>query len=542
MQRILVIIGWLLLWFVCPGENLKFCAQGADPAAPSATRHASHTVAKARTLLRESITTDELRGVIDFLADDALEGRDAGSAGGRAASSYLIQQCQRLKLRPAGTDGRYDQPFDGGMRNVLAVLPGADPEVRDEYVVLGAHYDHVGYGNRKNSNGPIGYIHNGADDNASGVASVLEVVQGLAELPQPPRRSILLAFWDGEEINLLGSKHWLANPTIPLRALKASVNIDMVGRLRDDRVEVYGTRTARGWRKLICQANQAADAELLLDFTWEMKADSDHHPFYAAGIPVVMLHTGLHDDYHRPSDDTDKLNYKGMERVTEHLAEVVWQLANELPISEFRSESREERPAQQAKLERPLPPLPGRLGLSWKENSDFSRGLTIAQVAPKGPAAQAGLTAGGVLHTWNGEPISSTEDFLRQVFTAPREVTVTWTPLPVPTKEPAAKADTPPPPSAVPQTVVITLVGDPVHWGLTWRVDSAEPESLLINRVIPFSPAALAGIQAGDRIYAVNDQAVEGSDWFEKQLDQPELEFTIERAGKFLLKKVTAWP
>ncbi|MFM8703368.1 MAG: M20/M25/M40 family metallo-hydrolase, partial [Planctomycetia bacterium] len=141
---------------------------------------------------------------VHALADDSFEGREGGSRGGRAAGAYIVQAIEKLGLQPAGDNGTYDQAF-GGMRNILALLPGSDPMVAGELVVVGAHYDHVGYGNASNSYGPTGYIHNGADDNASGVAGLIEIAEAFQHMPSRPRRPILFAFWDGEEKGLLGS-------------------------------------------------------------------------------------------------------------------------------------------------------------------------------------------------------------------------------------------------------------------------------------------------------------------------------------------------
>ena len=239
------------------------------------------------------------------MADDTFEGRSAGSRGGRAAAGYLRQRLRSSGLEP-GASGKYIQPFHGNYQNLLAVLPGtgAPSETegvrKHETIIVGAHYDHVGYGNRQNSNGPVGYIHNGADDNASGVATLLEVIDAMTHMDFRPQRSILFAFWDGEENGLLGSKYWITHPTVPTSSISLMINIDMVGRMRDSRLEVIGSRLAYGMRKLLSSPRLPAD--MWLDFTWELKDNSDHWSFLEQQIPAVCLHTGLHDDYHRPSD------------------------------------------------------------------------------------------------------------------------------------------------------------------------------------------------------------------------------------------------
>ncbi len=217
----------------------------------------------------ESIQSKQLQKHVDVLADDSFEGREAGSRGGRAAGTYLLKQIRELGLEGGGANGSYVQMFQGNFRNLLGVLPGSDPDLKDEVIVLGAHYDHVGYGTRRNSKGPIGYIHNGADDNASGTSGLLEVAEALCSLPTPPRRTVLFAFWDGEEKGLLGSKHWVSDPTISLDRIKLMINVDMIGRPNPNRLEVSGTRSLAGLRELVVRQNRFSD--LHVNFPWKIK-------------------------------------------------------------------------------------------------------------------------------------------------------------------------------------------------------------------------------------------------------------------------------
>ena len=153
---------------------------------------------------------------------------------------------------PGGDGASYRQEFvvegpDGqpeATANLIGYLAGSRAEWSEQSVLVTAHYDHVGYGTRRNSFGPLGYIHNGADDNASGTAALLEVMQAFVNLPEPPRRTVVFAAWDGEEQGLLGSKHWTNYPTIPLDNVRMLINMDMLGRLRNKRLEVFGSRTA----------------------------------------------------------------------------------------------------------------------------------------------------------------------------------------------------------------------------------------------------------------------------------------------------------
>lgn len=269
----------------------------------------------------ESIKAEELSEYVGRLADDAMEGREAGTRGGRAAGDYLAGQYAAIHLPGAGTDGGYFQPFMPNFRNVLAILRGSDPQLRDQVIVVGAHYDHVGYGGRGLSLGPYGYIHPGADDNASGSSAVLELAKALTILSPPPKRSILLAAWDAEEKGLLGSKHWVAHPTVPLEHVVAVLNLDMIGRLRDEHLIMFGSRSGYGWRRLISLENN--DCGLRLDFSWSLKPNADHYPFFERDIPVLMLHTGVHGQYHRPSDTAKLINSPGMTQVTRLLFGVV---------------------------------------------------------------------------------------------------------------------------------------------------------------------------------------------------------------------------
>src|SRR3954452_2191527 len=204
--------------------GVAFCSSGA-----TAVNNAFYAAAM------ESITADELYHYVEVLADDVYEGRASGSRGGHAAAQWLIQQLRPFQLTPAGNNGGYVQTFSNDCRNILALQPGDDPQLQNEVILVGAHYDHVGYGSANNSYGPIGKIHNGADDNASGTSAVLETLETFARSGLKTRRTILFVFWDGEERGLVGSRYWLSHPTLPIDRVKLDITLDMVGRLREER-------------------------------------------------------------------------------------------------------------------------------------------------------------------------------------------------------------------------------------------------------------------------------------------------------------------
>ena len=153
--------------------------------------------ADARIAALRSITTEDVKEYVGALADDTFEGRESGSRGNRAAGIYVVDHLKKFGVRGGGAKDSFYQTWDN-YHNILGLIEGRDPTLKDEVIVISAHFDHVGYGNSRNSLGPVGHIHNGADDNASGVAGMLEVADAVCRLAEKPKRSILFAFWDGE--------------------------------------------------------------------------------------------------------------------------------------------------------------------------------------------------------------------------------------------------------------------------------------------------------------------------------------------------------
>jgi hypothetical protein len=391
---------------------------------------AAENLATAHAAAHASIRATEAGRHVHVLADDAFEGREGGSRGGRAAGSYIVDQITKLGLEPAGDGGGYFQSF-GGMRNILAIVRGSDPQLAGELVVVGAHYDHVGYGNSSNSYGPFGYVHNGADDNASGVAGLIEIAEALQQLPSRPRRSILIAFWDGEEKGLLGSRHFLRVRPEATRDLKTvfSINLDMIGRLRGRRLEVYGVRSAVGLRAAIVAANNSPlnAAGLELNFDWDISEDSDHYAFLAAGVPTVMLHTGLHDQYHRPSDDAHLVHLEGIEPVARLALSLLLTIADEQgPTPVFRPQCRGESNATRRSLEAvvvsPVGERRGRWGIGTRHDPGEPTSPVIVRVTPDSPAARGGLVPGDRLVAIDGVAVAGQDDMVHRLATAPGRV------------------------------------------------------------------------------------------------------------------------
>jgi len=275
---------------------------------------------------------------IRFLSEDRLQGRMTGSAGADSAASYLARRFSQVGLQPAA--GGWFQSFTVGReapaarqaqtgvligKNVIGILPGRDPVLRNQAIILGAHYDHLGLGGFGSLDpDSTGLVHNGADDNASGAAALIQVAARLAA--SPPARTVVFIAFSGEELGLLGSAHYVKQPIYPLASTLAMVNLDMVGRLRNGRLIVYGARSAKEFPALLDSLNWYAGFDLKAQ--GDGYGPSDHSSFYAAKRPVLHLFTDLHEDYHRTTDDWPKVNYDGLKRVADFSLGLVTALAN----------------------------------------------------------------------------------------------------------------------------------------------------------------------------------------------------------------------
>lgn len=464
----------------------------------------------------DSIRPDELQKHVGYLADDKLQGREAGRRGGRTAGAYLQGQLENLGLRGAGVDGGYWQPFAAGYRNVLGLLPGCDARLKDQVVIVCAHYDHVGYGSRRNSRGPIGRVHNGADDNASGTAVLLELAEAFTLLSPRPKRSVLFALFDAEEKGLLGSKHWVAQPTLPREDVVAVLNMDMVGRLRDDRLKVFGSRSGYGWRRLVALQNE--DPGLHLEFSWELRAAADHYPFFRRGIPVLMMHTGVHDQYHTPRDDAELINGTGMGRVARLMFGVAYELADGPRPPAFRRAAGRETEWMRKRLAAHNSKPANRLGVRWQRQSSPGEGVRLTHVFRGSPAQKAGLRPGDRILEFAGRSIRVDGDLRGAVMgsESPAAMLVRR----------SGRQE--------PEELTVSLGGKPLRLGITWRVDDAEPGTAIITYVVAGSPAAEAGLRIGDRICQIAgvdfaDQAQFAE--LAKTLPEP-LEMLVERHGR----------
>ena len=240
---------------------------------------------------------------------------------------------------------------------------------------------------------------------------------------------------------------------------------------------------------------------LWLDYAWELKDNSDHWTFCEAGIPSLFAHTGVHDDYHRPSDDVEKLNVEGIGQVARYLLEQICKLADADQLPQFRAESRSETNRTRERRECPLPNLPPRVGLTWSFQTGDPAYLLVKRVLPRTAAWQAGVRPGDEIVAVNGLPIVNQSLFPAVVLQANSRVRLTVR------RKQSAQAD-----AAALQMIDIALTGRPLQLGMSWREDQAEPGAVYIIRVVPYSPAGRAGLAVLDRIYAVQGEPILGKD------------------------------
>ena len=297
------------------------------------------------------------------------------------------------------------EKIQGRAENVIAILPGSDPVLKNENIVIGAHYDHLGFGHYGSRDSSMqGQIHHGADDNASGTAVLLQVAQQLARSNPKPSRTIVFAAFSGEEIGLLGSRHYVEHPPFPLSATKAMLNLDMVGRLRDNRLTVFGTRSAHELSGIINNAARPLGLEITES---DGVGRSDHMSFYNKKIPSLHFFTGSHPDYHRPSDTWDKLNTEGMGRISDLVIATAQKLAGTRDAMAFVSlPSRP--PADREDSSRGYGAYLG----SIPDFTDNTEGVRLAGVTEGSPAALAGLHEGDIIVGFAGGKVQNLEDLV----------------------------------------------------------------------------------------------------------------------------------
>jgi len=290
-------------------------------------------------------------------------------------------------------------------RNVVALVPGTHPMLRDEVIIVGAHYDHLGFGGEGSLSPDSREVHNGADDNASGGAALIEIARTIIAGKPLDRTALFIAF-TGEEKGLWGSGHFVRDPTVDLSNSVGMLNLDMVGRMDGDALTIFGFGTAQEWDQVVDEANLDLDQPLDISKAPDGYGPSDHSSFYGEGIPVLHLFTGTHEDYHRPSDDWQLINSSGVDRVVALTAGIVGQLADGGSNSVTLTAIQQPAPSQTSS---PSPSSTSGYGSAYlgtiPDMTPNDRGLRLTGVREGSPADQGGLRAGDVVVEFDGTAI-----------------------------------------------------------------------------------------------------------------------------------------
>lgn len=369
--------------------------------------------------LSTEITPDDIQAHIAYLASDDLKGRETGTAGEAKAASYIADHFKQFGLSPAGDESTYFQEFRVNMsilntphntdsvsfpeeeriaRNVVGLLEGnREP---NSYIIIGAHYDHLGtgkFGSLYQNNDTT--IHNGADDNASGTAGVLELAQYFSKYPTD--RTLVFIAFSGEEMGLLGSQYFVENPGFSLEQSMAMINMDMIGRLNNEQLLIFGTGTSDGWQTLISKANTDS---LSIKSIPDGVGASDHTSFYNKEIPVLHYFTDTHSDYHRPSDDINFINTEGQDKILEHVKKVI------IGLDTLKAEDLlfTEAPVTQ---DRNVTMNGVTLGVTPDYGFDGT-GMRITGVRSGGPADKAGLQNGDIIISLNGNELKDIYSYM----------------------------------------------------------------------------------------------------------------------------------
>ncbi len=287
--------------------------------------------------------------------------------------------------------------------NIVGYLPGSDPKLKDEVIVLGAHMDHLGMGGQGSlQRGGKPAMHPGADDNASGSAGVIGLAHYYGEASTRPKRSLVFICFSGEEEGLYGSRAYVKAPIIPLDHTAVMLNLDMIGRMSDNKLTIEGTSTSPDWPAYLDKMNERASFRMML--SPGAFGGSDHEPFATNGVPVLFFFTGIHPDYHRPTDTVDKINGIDEQRVVEFVADITDDLANAPTRPTY----------QQPTRDRGMGGAPRRARVSLGTIPEYGVqvvGVKLSGVRPGSPAEKAGLKAGDIIVAIGSADITNLMDF-----------------------------------------------------------------------------------------------------------------------------------
>jgi aminopeptidase N len=350
---------------------------------------------------------------VEILSESQMQGRGLATEGIDRAATYIADRFAAAGLEPGAADGTFFQKWIDGvdakgntdtLKNIIAVLPGSKTEFAGQSVVICAHYDHLGYGWPDVRDGNKGKLHPGADDNASGVAVMLELAENLAQTLKPDRDILLIAF-TAEENGLAGSEYYVQNPVRALDKTMGVLNLDTVGRLGDRKIMVINSNSAKEWKFIFMGVGYVTGVEADL-ITQDLDA-SDQKSFIDAGVPAVQLFSGPHHDYHRPTDTTDKIDAQGLVRVATFTRETLLYLAERPEPMTFTGKPEAGGHPGQALAA-------GERRASTGTMPDFGyqgKGMKINAVSAGSAAEKAGMQKGDVIVEFNSKPIENLRDY-----------------------------------------------------------------------------------------------------------------------------------
>jgi len=370
--------------------------------------------AQNKAFTQTAISTENIRKHVTYLASDKLKGRGTGTKEERMAAKYIAKQFKQAGLQPKGDNGTWYHQFSfkkssdphGNVaadapqiqsRNVVAYLDNGAPYT----IVIGAHYDHLGLGHDRNSleANSAGKIHNGADDNASGVSGVLELARYFAKNGVKEQHNFLFLCFSGEELGLMGSKKFTETPGIDLSKVNFMINMDMIGRLNDEkRIMVGGVGTAPEFVPLI----NSMKSGLTVKQDSAGIGPSDHTSFYLKNIPVLFFFTGQHSDYHKPTDDIEKVNINGVKEVLDYAARMIESLDKKPKLAFQQTKSRQED----------TPRFKVTLGI-MPDYTYEGEGVHVDGVTDGKPASIAGVQKGDVILGLGEHPVNDMQGYMK---------------------------------------------------------------------------------------------------------------------------------
>lgn len=361
-----------------------------------------------------------LKKHVTYLSSDKLEGRGTGTKGERKAGDYIIKSFKKSGLKPYPGQKDFRQEFTAKKgkhgevkaHNILGYIDNGQPYT----IIIGAHYDHLGKGDQGSSLKPNsdGEIHNGADDNASGVAGMLELARYYATNKKIEKYNFLFTAFSGEELGLLGSKYLTEHSGIDPKSINVMINMDMIGRYREDKgLTIGGIGTSTALEKWGPELGMCMDLKYHLDSTG--MGPSDHSSFYLKDIPVLFLFTGGHEDYHKPSDDANLINYNGMKLITNYVVQMVSHL-EDMPKIDFKKTSNPHANATRSSFKVTMGVMP--------DYSFTGKGLKIDGVTEGRPAEKAGVLAGDILLKVGEKEIKDVYGYMEVLNTSEKGQTV----------------------------------------------------------------------------------------------------------------------